>query len=105
MCPCPGLIRDDRYYLGTIHGTHDLKETLESNEAIANLSALHVDHNPRAAKCSECDVRYFCGGWCLGRDIPEESCQWIRRRLGRRLWKYRDGLPLQANVEAMFGEG
>ncbi len=105
MCPCPGLIRDSRYYLGNIFGPNDLKETLESNEAMASLAALHVDCSPRDAKCSACDVRYFCGGWCLGRDIPEESCQWIRSRLRRRLWKYRDGLPLQANIEAMFGDG
>jgi len=104
MYPCPGLADKEPYYLGNIHRLDDLKGLMATSPVRERLSALHVDDNPRTPECAACEVRHFCGGSCLGRDVTPEGCHWIRERLRQRLWQFQEGQSLAANVEAMFGD-
>ncbi|MHB0998487.1 MAG: radical SAM protein [Armatimonadota bacterium] len=102
MYPCPGLRRKNDYEIGNIYECDNLATHLQTSDVYSELFAKHVDYNPVYSKCPSCEVRYFCGSYCLGREITDEGCYWIKKIINARLWQYQEGVSLYANVDAMY---
>lgn len=60
--PCPNM-RYNQFKLGNIL-KNSLKDILDNNTIIAELQNLSVDSMNN--KCKQCDVKYYCGGYCRG---------------------------------------
>lgn len=101
--PCPALRSREDYYIGNALEYDNLVDLIKTSTIMTNLTSLHVDKNPHDTKCSGCDVRYFCGGGCLGLELNTEGCSWKKKRLRNRIWNYQDGRSLSENITAMFG--
>ena len=100
MYPCQPLAWKRKYYLGNI-----LEMKPPQTSSIGHTKRRieqHVDDNPRLSRCPTCNVRYFCGGYCLGRKASIEVCARIRMKLARRLWSFDGTSDLKGNATSMF---
>lgn len=88
--PCPNM-RFANFSLGSIREKRFL-EIVKNNPILDKLSCLSVDTMNN--KCKNCDVRYFCGGFCRGetfyntKDInsPYVRCKEYKEGILEALW-------------------
>lgn len=102
--PCPALRSQSEFYIGNAFEHDSIVDLIQTSPVVSKLASLHADHNPRTPECGDCDVRYFCGGGCLGLELNTEDCSRKKERLRKRLWQYQDGLSLSENIAAMYGK-
>lgn len=105
--PCPDTALP-AFRLGNVRDTH-LWDIWEQSPLLSQLRKLDVDTmNPT---CTECDVRYFCGGGCRGENYqvtrqlqaPHFNCKEIRRTILEMMWMLtEDPTFLQDKVENLY---
>jgi radical SAM protein with 4Fe4S-binding SPASM domain len=88
--PCPNM-RNDLFIMGNVN-ENSLGEIINGNPIIESLGKLSVDN--MNDQCPQCDVKYFCGGYCRGEtffNTQDIKAPYVRCR------EYKEGI-----LEAMW---
>lgn len=108
LYPCSALQLKEFEIANMVENNGDLKEIIDSSPIVKYILAKSVDNTER---CRECEVRYFCKGICLRRQLEdsdreiERGCQFKRKFYHRWMWNWQGNASLKENAEAIFGKG
>lgn len=102
--PCPVLVGEPAFAAGDLR-THPLAGIWCDSETLQRIRSLSV---AVLEQCSDCDVRFLCGGGCLSQtfyetgrlDGPDPYCSAYRRMIGDELARVAAGSAAQGNGTA-----
>ncbi len=103
--PC-NTLHEAEFGMGSLLEARDVGSLLAGSAVTRMFDSLHVESR---ASCRTCDVRYFCGGGCVGHSLivhgslqaPDPFCSLYRQVLRAQMWTVRGDASLRENIQAM----
>jgi radical SAM protein with 4Fe4S-binding SPASM domain len=104
--PCNALCQPD-FVVGNLLQAEDLPSLLAESPITRQFDAIDIDEREG---CKDCDVRYFCGGGCVGHSFlvhgdlqaRDPFCDLYRYTLRAQIWTVRADASLRENTQAMI---
>ncbi len=103
MYPCSALIKNE-FCLGNIYTCDSVRNVLLDHPVMQQLRQDHIDDEPYYDRCKTCNVRYFCGGGCLGITMTDERCKYRQKYLNYLLWNFDLSRSLKDNLDIVREE-